>query len=256
MTSITVTISAWSAWAPGLHSPQDWQHWARGDTAINVEDQPDVTAVPAMLRRRLGSLGKLALSCALPMVEKQQQTPCVLVSRHGDLKRTLTLLEDLAQQQPLSPTQFSLSVHNAIGGLLSIHRHDPSSVSALACGTEDIATALLEAQAILTEQRAAQVLCLIYDEPVPELYRQSAPQLPDCPYAAAFLLSDNQAGNNTDNDNAINVQLSLESATAVPQAATEPQTLSFLRWLLSDEPAPLTLPGQRNAWVCQRMQAL
>lgn len=270
MSPLTITIKAWSAWAPGVQTPEDWEQWAQGQKTIGGETPPDVKTIPAMLRRRLSPLGKMALATAMPLLENVTSgVPSVLVSRHGDLNRTVKLLTDLADREDLSPTHFSLSVHNAIGGLLSITRKDTSSMTALACGFDDISTALLEAQAILTEQDCEQVLCLIYDEPVPEVYRQQQAITPSYPYATAFLLgtpveprATSKPGESTPN-HGITVELELcradTSAPAADADAPQPQALSLLRWLLSGSrpssltsssltPPPLTLAGARNCW--------
>lgn len=248
MSPLEITVKAWSAWAPGLDTPEDWQQWAAGRKHIGGDNQPNVQAIPAMLRRRLSSLGKVALATAMPLLDDSTRTPAVLVSRHGDLNRTVTLLTDLAAGEELSPTHFSLSVHNAIGGLLSITRGDPSSITALACGVDDVSTALLEAHAILTERDCGQVLCLVYDEPVPGVYRGSTPVLPAHPYAAAFLLGVADASASD-----IRVDLRLKRADPAAGEGEEPQALTLVRWLLSDADE-LTLPGLRNCWLWSRPQ--
>lgn len=256
MSPLTITIKAWSAWAPGLDTPEDWQHWAAGRKSIGGDPDnghnslPNVQAIPAMLRRRLSSLGKVALATAMPLLEQvTTPTPTVLVSRHGDLNRTVTLLTDLARAEELSPTHFSLSVHNAIGGLLSITRNDPSSITALACGFDDVSTALLEAQAILSERGCGQVLCLIYDEPIPAVYRQETLILPTHPYAVALML-----GAEASSASDICVNLQLEAGHTEVTEGEEPQALTLVRWLLSDT-ASLHLPGPRNCWLWSRPQS-
>ncbi len=224
---------------------------------------PDVKAIPAMLRRRLSPLGKMALSTAIPLLkETDSGVPTVLVSRHGDLHRTVNLLQDLAAGESLSPTHFSLSVHNAIGGLLSIARKDTSSMTALACGFDDISTALLEAQAILTEQDCKQVLCLIYDEPLPALYQQQQPALPDHAYAVAFLLGtpsplDTSSSHTSaepemsvlQSEMPVQLDLCRRDTSESSAEASRPQALSLLRWLITTpRTAPLTLTGSRNSW--------
>lgn len=256
MSPLTITIRDWSAWAPGVQTTEDWEQWSEGKKTIGGDTQPDVKAIPAMLRRRLSPLGKMALATAMPLLaDTEQNIPSVLVSRHGDLNRTLALLTDLANSEELSPTHFSLSVHNAIGGLLSITRKDTSSMTALACGAEDVSTALLEAQAILTEQDCEQILCLIYDEPIPDVYRNQNIVPPSHPYATAFLL-ENAA--KTTSPGSIRLQLELRHGET-PESGDvnndvidnkEPQALSLLRWIVSASRThnTLKLPGQRNCW--------
>jgi hypothetical protein len=77
-----------------------------------------------MLRRRAGFLSKMALEVAYQCLGEQIDVPTVFCSRHGEAARSVDLLLDLAKGEPLSPTSFGLSVHNATGGLFSIARRD------------------------------------------------------------------------------------------------------------------------------------
>ncbi|GAB3092178.1 beta-ketoacyl synthase chain length factor [Aestuariicella hydrocarbonica] len=282
MSSLTISVTAWSAWAPGLNTPEHWQQWAAGQRAIGGEEKPSVAEIPAMLRRRLSPLGKMALATAMPLLASRADTPCVLVSRHGDLTRTLGLLNDLAHQQELSPTHFSLSVHNAIGGLLSITRKDPSNVTALACGLEDVSTGLMEAQAILQEQASLrqrgllptgndesrepatnEVLCVIYDEPVPAVYahtrESNQPILPHYPYAVAFLLTQGATDSRRYHLQVLPPAADSPALSPSERAAppiNEPQAISLLRWMLTAHPpSELLLPGTRNTWQWSQVQS-
>ena len=58
MYPISVTVKDWAAWAPGIESRAQWQQWARGELEPEVGAAPQVSAIPAILRRRLSSLGK------------------------------------------------------------------------------------------------------------------------------------------------------------------------------------------------------
>jgi hypothetical protein len=61
---------------------------------------------------------------------------------------------------------FSVSVHNATAGLLSIAKADRSPATAVAGGRESLSAALLEAQA-LVEEGAERVLAIYHDETPP-----------------------------------------------------------------------------------------
>ncbi|MBV1932778.1 MAG: beta-ketoacyl synthase chain length factor [Porticoccaceae bacterium] len=275
MSSIVLTIKDWSAWMPGIHSLEDWQQWAAGQKQAEAGGTPEVSDVPPMLRRRLSSLGKMALSVAFPLLRGSDiEIPCVFSSRHGELERTVGLLKSLAAQEPLSPTHFSLSVHNAIGGVMSIARKDPSSITALA---GDIGTTFLEAAAIMDEQFCSEILCIIYDEPVPSIYTDNSPE-PEHAYAIAFLLSSEasnpalkiSAGLSEETLRHTPQKLTLSICDLVPlspddrankapelpvlnqsalnQQVPEPQALAFLKYLLSPEDNELIIPGDRHAW--------
>jgi hypothetical protein len=95
--------------------------------------------------------------------------PTVFSSRHGEASRSADLLLDLTKGVPLSPTSFSLSVHNATGGLFSIARGDRAANIALAGGTSTVEHALIEACGLMAEGEPA-VLLVVYDCPLPSLY--------------------------------------------------------------------------------------
>lgn len=181
-------IDTWRAWAPGLDSPDDWRAWQQAPVrVVDNGEQPDVSFLPAMQRRRLSRLARMAFHVAWPLAEQHPHLPMVFVSRHGETPRTLAILSDLARNEPLSPTQFSLSVHNAIIGLWSIQRGDTSEMTALAGEGDGLEQGLLEAVALLGEGAPA-VLLVVAEETPPTLY---APFIDDVPfsYAVALLLT-------------------------------------------------------------------
>ncbi|MBS7662288.1 beta-ketoacyl synthase chain length factor [Pseudomonas lalucatii] len=184
-------IEQWRAWAPGLDSTDDWRAWCR--TPVPLEDaqqQPDVGFLPALQRRRLSRLARMMFHVAWPLAEGHRALPLVFASRHGDAPRTLALLEQLASGEPLSPTQFSLSVHNATIGLWSILRGDTSEMSALAAAGDGLEQALLEACSLLGDGAPA-VLLVLAEEMPPPLYAAQVDDVP-FPYAVALLLTPGQ----------------------------------------------------------------
>ncbi|HSC83412.1 MAG TPA: beta-ketoacyl synthase chain length factor, partial [Pseudomonas sp.] len=162
-------IDSWRAWAPGLDSTDDWQAWQQAPVRLADDgQQPDVSFLPALQRRRLSRLARMAFHVAWPLAEGRGSLPLVFVSRHGETSRNLAILDDLARDEALSPTQFSLSVHNAIIGLWSILRGDTSEMTALAAAGDGLEQALLEAGTLLGEGAPA-VLLIVAEESPPEL---------------------------------------------------------------------------------------
>jgi hypothetical protein len=161
----------------------DWKAWFPNEDNA----QPDVSVIPAMLRRRLSPAARMAVSVIIPLVENHAAMPLVYASRHGDLNRTLGLLQDLAIGEPLSPTAFSLSVHNATAGLFSIHQGLTKNVTALSGGSEELVPVLLEALGQCNVQEP-KVLCVFCDEPPPAIYAEQVNQ-PALPYALAMIIS-------------------------------------------------------------------
>lgn len=217
--ALTFNILDWKAWTPAQN------------------DAPDVSVIPAMLRRRLSPLGRAALSVIMPLAQTHGAMPLVYVSRHGDLNRTLGLLEDMAKSEPLSPTAFSLSVHNATAGLFSIQHGLTSNITAISGGAQELVPALLEALGLCNEQ-TPQVLCVFCDEPTPSIYQHQAEQ-PAHAYAVALIIGAGQ-----------DWQLESVGQSQVASSA-EPQALQLLRVLQGDVDS-LSLSHNRSDWLLRR----
>lgn len=218
---IQFDIDQWRAWAPGLESADDWSIWAASPGPLATDAEPNVSFLPAMQRRRLSRLARMAFAVATPLIEGQPAMPLVYASRHGETPRTFAILSDLARQEALSPTQFSLSVHNAIIGLWSIQQHDRSEMTALAAEGDGLEHAVMEAALLLAEGAPAVLLVIAEDQP-PAAYQ---PWISDVsfPYAVALLLKPGS-----------NWRLSLEAAADNNASPTEwPHALELVRALLA-----------------------
>ncbi|MBJ7538706.1 beta-ketoacyl synthase chain length factor [Marinomonas transparens] len=184
---LSFKLKTWNAYAPSLESIDSWGNWLNDKNQSSEKQRnPSLKKLPLMLRRRFSAIGKCAVEASMPMLAEGQHIPLVFASRHGDVGLTLSLLESIAKNEPLSPTSFSLAVHNAVSGLLSIARKDPSETTAIAATENLIPLALLEAASQL--QVHDQVLCIICDMPLPDLYKPFADS-PLFPYAIAIVLS-------------------------------------------------------------------
>lgn len=168
---VTFSIARHAQWAPGLTTPDAWVQWARAAVPAPIVpgEEPGVKAMPPMLRRRAGFFGKMALEVAYECLDGRTDVPTVFCSRHGEVARALELLTDLARGEPLSPTAFSMSVHNANVGLLTIARKDRANHIALAAGGATIEHAVIEACGLLADG-APMVLLVACDAPLPELF--------------------------------------------------------------------------------------
>jgi hypothetical protein len=164
--SVAFAVAGQSAWAPGLAAPTDWARWAATPWHIAPGADAPVAAMPAMLRRRAGTLGKMALEVAYACLGEQVDVVTVFCSRHGEVGRAIGLLDDLVAGEPLSPAGFGLSVHNATAGLLSIARGDGANQLALAGGAATVEHGVIEACSLLADG-APMVLLVAYDAPLP-----------------------------------------------------------------------------------------
>jgi len=184
---VRFSIVRHACWAPGLSTPEAWAAWAQAPQTIMPGAEPGVKAMPAMLRRRAGFLGKMALEVAYQCLDGRSDIPTVFCSRHGDVTRAVDLLTGLSRDEALSPTAFGMAVHNAIPGLFTIARSDRANHIALAAGAATIEHAVIEACGLLADG-AQSVLLVACDCPLPELF---AP-FEDCeeqPYAWSWLMT-------------------------------------------------------------------
>lgn len=179
------SVQAWAGFAPGLESPEAWRAWASEPGLPTGEAMPALAEMPAMQRRRLEKLGRMALQVAWHcQPEGTGDMPLVFASRHGDIGRTFEMLAVLARGEALSPTQFGLSTHNAIAAQYSITRVLAGNYLAVSAGANSAAAALVEALALLADGAPA-VLVVVYDNTTPEAYAAYRDE-PEAPYAWAW----------------------------------------------------------------------
>jgi len=150
--------------------------------------QPELPELPMLLRRRAAPVDRLALRAALDCLAQWPQAPAasLFASRHGEVQRSVEILDSLKQGESPSAMAFSLSVHNAAAGLLSLARHDKAPSSALSAGPDSLGLALFEAAALL-KTAAGPVLVVAYDEALPSALKPFADD-EDLPYGLALLL--------------------------------------------------------------------
>ena len=244
---VTFSIARHAAWAPGVTSPQAWAAWADAPWTIEAGEEPKVAAMPAMLRRRAGFLGRMALEVAYACLGDEADVPTVFCSRHGEVGRAITLLGDLARGEPLSPTSFGLAVHNASAGLFSIARADRANHIALAAGPSTIEHAVIEACGLLADG-APMVLLVACDEPLPALL-SSFEDCAEQPHAFAWAMV--AAGENP-------VRLAWRADAAGTPSST-PGGLEVLRFQLDSQPdsqlgqgATLERQAGRTRWTWSR----
>ncbi|QAT87114.1 3-oxoacyl-ACP synthase [Corallococcus coralloides] len=187
--------------------------------------------MPAMMRRRVDRLGRIALQAAYDAHVDAPDAPVIFASRHGDLGRSVELLTQLARSEPLSPTSFSLSVHNAIGALYSIARGDTSAYAAIAAGEETVEAAFTEARGLLSDG-VPRVMVVVYDEPVPAPWEHFSRDVA-FPHAWACLLSASTGADAIHLDCAASAPDSPVAPAAALDAAELPADLRALRFLVS-----------------------
>lgn len=217
----------------------NWAVWM--PTAFQGDEPPlpELPQVPAMTRRRMSKLTKLAFDSALNTLisPTTSSLDIIYASRHGDLHKTLGLLAQVAAQEALSPTQFALSVHNAIAGQLSLYLKSNADACAISAGADSLHYALLEAAIRLNTDPALQHVLVVYaDEPVPQVYQDFCHD-PAKPVSVALLLH-KTAGR----------KFILTRQTAVGQDASTQQAQQLLP-LLKEQTSAVTIDGRQCQWL-------
>jgi hypothetical protein len=100
----------------------------------------------------------------------------VFASRHGEAERTLAILGDLAAEAEVSPTLFSMSVHNSMPGLWSILNGDRAPFSAVAAGPASFAWGLADAFAAFQADPSGPVLFVYGDDRLPDPWADPTPR--------------------------------------------------------------------------------
>ena len=240
---IELRIEQWGAWAPGIQDAEGWAAWAASSAPLLENDsQPACERVPPMQRRRLSRLARIVMHAAWPLCDDDEQLPFVFASRHGETTRTYAMLDEIGRDAPLSPTQFGLSVHNAIAGQWSILRGQRGESVALAGEADTFEHAIVEAATLLGEGAPAVIVVVAEERPAPA-YDGWIDDVP-CSYAVALRVSRaDSPGDGT------RWRLALRANTDRAAAASEPHALRFVRAL--HDGAPLDHPWKTRRWTWQ-----
>jgi len=242
-TPARVRVTDWMACGVGLESREDWISWLHGEKNPRHDSAPVAATLPSMLRRRISVIGQMAFRASYALSENSTAR-FIFCSRHGEFQRTLNILTSLAAQQPVSPAEFSLSVHNALAGLLSIGWKNTAGHTTIAAGADSFGSAMLDAIACLNSQPSEPVMLVYFDDLLPAPYDEFADDGETCVALALLLSSPHDDGGD------LTLAFQPRSRDATPLSASG-QALDFLRFMLSGEPARTSI-GERLQWRWQR----
>jgi hypothetical protein len=216
------------------------------DTQALGQRQGDLLGfVPNNLKRRLSPLAKTVF-CAVSQCDNINGCiPAVFSSTHGELAKSLDMIKLIEAGEDISPTAFSLSVHNAIAGLFSIVFGNTSEVTVLAPGEDGIASAFLEALGLLQEG-TPEVLVVFYDEPLPEFYPAEPFQLStDSSCAVALKVTKGGDG--------LAIQFKRDGLCG--DDGEQPVQLPLLIQFLSGSGTQLQIKTPRQSWHWQKLES-
>ncbi|ACX81951.1 beta-ketoacyl synthase chain length factor [Aggregatibacter actinomycetemcomitans] len=161
-------IADWKIVCNKQLSTEDWKsgyaHWQQNQANF-ADFSPKLAFLPPLKRRRLSDSARLFFEAAWDLVEEQSNLPVVYASANSEINRNFTLWYSLLTEGDVSPTSFSLSVHNALIGQWSEFRQVKAETTALTANKDNLEVALLEAYLLLKEG-AKKVLVVIAESPL------------------------------------------------------------------------------------------
>lgn len=237
----------WYALSAQLVTEQDWRHWALD--ANYCSDQPLTKQhIPPMVRRRMSSLSQLAVQTALQLLSEHSSIDYLIFSsQHGELPRTVQLIQAILAGEDASPTYFSQSVHNTAAGLTTIIAKQAIPVTSLAAGDDSFHQAMIEAYAYLADNPESKVILVDFDEPLPEVY-QPYRRSDFGGYALGLLL---QAGTDFTLSWSASSRDEPQPAQRDQAGLNLPQSMLWLREHLTEQP-DWTITSSNKQWHWQR----
>jgi len=163
-----VAVTGLGLWLPGVPS-------ARAFAAGEREDPPTPPVgrgLDRMNRRRAGRLGRAVADSAAEAMEQAgadpATVPSIVGSSIGEVSTLIGLLENMwRSDEPMSPAAFTVSVHNAASGLLSISSKNAGFATSLAADEDTPGAALMEGLGLVLD-RGTPVLVVCSDETSPD----------------------------------------------------------------------------------------
>lgn len=163
-----INISQWKIVCNKVLSPEDWRlgapHWVKNSASWS-DFSPKLEFLSPLKRRRLSESARLFFAAAWELTERQSDLPVVYASFNGEINRNFSLWLSLLKDNEISPTSFSLSVHNALVGQWSELRRSKNEVTALTARCDSLEVALMEAYLMLQE-RYDKVLVVVGESPL------------------------------------------------------------------------------------------
>ncbi|WP_156508440.1 beta-ketoacyl synthase chain length factor [Bibersteinia trehalosi] len=188
--TFSFNISAWNVVANKALSVEDWQQ-GEAFWQANAERwetvSPKLAFLPPLKRRRLSDAARLFFESAWELTADKENLPVVYASQNSEINRSFTLWESLLKEGDVSPTSFSLSVHNALVGQWSEMRRVKAETTAIAAQQDNLETALLEAYLLLNDGHQ-KVLVVVAEDPLAKAYNAEPVYRQPFAYALALVV--------------------------------------------------------------------
>ena len=170
-----VAITGLGFWALGYPDVATWAKQMPDAAA----DKPLGKALDRINRRRAGPLDRALADVVAEAIAHAKvdptTVPVVVGSSIGEAATMIGLLDELwRNKNPMSPADFTMSVHNAASGLISISNKNRGMTTSIAADENTPAAALLEGIGLVLEHDTPVVVACA-DEPAPPTLVQHAP---------------------------------------------------------------------------------
>ena len=175
---IRVAITGLGLYLPGYPNAVQWAE--KNELPADVPRKPAGLAFDRINRRRASQMGRAigdSVSEAMAAAGVDgQTTPVIVGSSIGEAGAMLGLLDKMwRDQEPMSPAVFTVSVHNAASGLLSISMKNKGYTTSIAADYDTPAATLFEGMGLIATGTEA-VVCGCADEASPRSLLDQAPQ--------------------------------------------------------------------------------
>lgn len=156
-----VAVAGVGLWLPGFASFAAWSAGAR-DPLVTV---PKGDALGKIHRRRASPLGRALSDASSEALRaagiEMSAVPSVIGSALGEASTLIRLLEQMWRGlEPMSPADFTLSVHNAAAGVMSIAAGNRGFTTSIAADHDTPTSALFEGIGlVVTENVPVLVVC-------------------------------------------------------------------------------------------------
>jgi hypothetical protein len=242
--ALRFSILNWSAWTPGRETRAAWCSWAgASNDGANATSPADL---PMLLRRRLSPFGQRIVGAIKACAGGLPPARYVLSTRHGELARALATLDAIEADELPSPTDFSMSIHHALLGILSIHAGNRLGHTALSAGWDSFANGLLEAATCIAERPDEPVILVHGDDKLPLDY-QAFRESDDEAFPLVVAIALGRPGGGPVDD--VTLELAPANSEAPPTAC---MAGDFLRFFLSNA-AYARVSGRRTQWIWRRV---
>jgi|GEM_PF-747671 len=217
---------------PGVSLKKDWENWSKERDRFKINEDslaPFTGFIPAMQKRRLSSLSRMALSTAYDCTknEPMDRLTTVFSTHHGEFQPTYSLLLKAVHHEPFSASQFSHSVHNTAAGQFSILFNNRLPSTTLCAGDKGFSYSLIETLGYLKRFPGKNVLLTHFDEPLPPQFVKLE-QPPSFAYSVSLLFGLGSRGEKLD--------LIFENGTERKDSAGNlPEALEFISWLTENK---------------------